>query len=92
MFARVFSTEAFVLLSDVFKTLSREIKVEGDIYNFIEAYMKYNDDQLKIIKEEYGSKFAEYRDIDENEMNEYINKKIGEFPIHQLLQQLNLID
>ena len=80
------------ICGDVLKIISRELKVEGDVYNIIEAYMKYKIDHLKIIKEEYESKFDDCRDIDEDEMNEYINKKLGELPIHKLLQQLSLND
>ena len=35
--------------------------------------MKYKREQLKIFEEEYESKFDNYRDIDEEEMNDYIN-------------------
>ena len=44
--------------------------------------MKCKNHHLKIIEEEYESKFDDYRDIDEEEMKKYINKKLGEFPIH----------
>ena len=50
--------------------------------------MKYENEHLKIFKEGYENKFFDYRDIDEEEMNNYINKKLGEFPIHKLLQEL----
>ena len=63
-----------------------------NVYDTIEAYMKYKDNHLKIIKEEYESKFDDYRDINEEEMKECINKKLSELPIHQLLQRLSLID
>ena len=49
--------------------------------------MKYKNHHIKIIKKVYESKFNDYRDIDE-EINNYINKKLGEFPIHKLLQEL----
>ena len=45
--------------------------------------MKYKNHHLKIIKEEYERKFNDYRDIDEEEMNNYVNKNLGEIPIHQ---------
>ena len=54
--------------------------------------MKYKNEHLKIIKENYESKFNDYRDITEEKMNYHINKEIGELPIHQLLQQLSLND
>ena len=38
----------------------------------------------------YESKYNDYRDIDEEEMNNHINKNLGEFPIHKLLQELSL--
>ena len=54
--------------------------------------MKYKNDQLKIIKEEYESKFDDYRKIDEEEMEKISIKKLCELPINQLLQQLSLND
>ena len=62
------------------------------MYDFIEAYMKYKNEHLKIIEEEYGSKINDSGDIDEEELNNYINKNLGEFPIHKLLQELSLKD
>ena len=47
---------------------------------------------MNINKKIYESKFNDYRDIDEEEMNIYINKKLGDFPIHNLLQELSLND
>ena len=78
--------------SDLLKILSRELNVEGNVYDINEAYMKYKNDHLKFIKEEYESKFDDYRKINEDEMSEYINRKLGDLPIHGILQQLNLND
>ena len=75
---------------DVLKILPRETKIEGNVYDIIEAIIKYKSNHLKIIKEEYESKFVYYSDINEDEMNEYNNKKLGELPIHTFLQQLSL--
>ena len=52
--------------------------------------MKYKNKHLEIAKDEYESKFIDYRDIEEKEMEKHINKKLGEFPIHNLLQEKNL--
>ena len=46
---------------DVLKILSLELKVENNRYDITEAYMKYNNEQSKIIKEEYESKLDECR-------------------------------
>ena len=35
---------------DILKTLSRELNVEGNVYDIIEAYMNYKHDHLKNIK------------------------------------------
>ena len=54
--------------------------------------MKYKNDHLKLIKEDYESKFDDYRKVNEDEMNECINRKLGELPVQQFLQQLSLND
>ena len=54
--------------------------------------MKHKSHHLKNFKEVYESQFDDYRDIDEEEMKIYIIKKLGEFAIHKLLQQLSLND
>ena len=72
------------------KIKSRGIKVEGDVYNIIEAFMKYKNDHLKKFKDEYESNFDDYRDIDEKETNDYISKNLGEFPIHSFLKHSGL--
>ena len=77
---------------DVLKILSEELYVKENVYDIIEAYMKYKNHHLKIIEKVYESKFNDYRDMVGEEMNNYINKKIGEFPIHKFLQELSLND
>ena len=79
------------ICGDMLKIISKELKVEGNVYDII-GYMKYKNKHLKNVKEEYESKFADYRDIDEEERGKYINKKLGELPIHQLLKRLSLSD
>ena len=59
---------------NILKILSRKLIVQGNVSNIIETYMNYKNDQLKIIKEEYESKLNDYRDINEEEM-ENIYKK-----------------
>ena len=75
----------------VVKIISEGIKVEGKVYDII-GYMKYKNKHLKNVKEEYESKFDHYRDIGEKEMEKCINKKLGDLPVHQLLQRLSLSD
>ena len=77
---------------DILKIISKELNFEGNVYDIIEAYMGYKNNHLKIIKEEYESQFDDYRKIDQDEMDENVNKRLGELPVHKLLQQLSLID
>ena len=76
----------------ILKMLSRKSKVEGNVYDIIEAYMNYENNPIKFIKEENECKFNNYRDIEEDEMEKYINKKLVELPIPQYLKQLFLND
>ena len=55
-------------------------------------YFEYTNVQRKIIEDEYDSKFKEYRDNDEEERTEYINKELNKLPIHKKLRKLNLND
>ena len=54
--------------------------------------MKYKNDLLKISNEEYEIKFDDIKRMNEHEVNENINKKLGEIPMDQLLQRLSLKD
>ena len=80
------------ICNEVLEILSEELYVKGNVYDIIEDYEKYKDHHMNIIKKLYESKFNDYRDIDEEEMNNYINKNLGEFPIHKLIEELSLED
>ena len=59
---------------DVLKILSEELNVKGNVYDIIEAYMNYKNKHLKFIKEDYESKFNDYRNLDEEEKEKYLIK------------------
>ena len=50
---------------DILKIISEELNVKGIVYDIIECYINYKNDHLKITKENYESKFDDYRDKDE---------------------------
>ena len=58
---------------DVLEIISEELRIDGNVYDIIEAYMKYKNDRLKIIKK-FENSFDDYRKIDEEGIEEYINK------------------
>ena len=78
------------ICDDILHILSKELIVEGNTYEKIEAYMNYKNEHLKLFEKEYESQFDDYRDENEEEKDNFINEKLGQLPIHQLLKQLSL--
>ena len=69
------------ICDEILKIISEELNIEGKVYDKIEAYMKQKKHHEEIIKKVYESKFSDYRNIDQEEMNNYIykNKVIFQF-------------
>ena len=63
------------IFDEVLKILSDQLNVKGNVYDSFEAYVKFENQYLKSAKEKYENKFNDYRDIDDEEMNNFINKK-----------------
>ena len=76
---------------DFKRILSKELSVKGNIYDIIEEYLRYKKKYYGIYKKEYENQFNDYRDEDEDEKENYINKKLGELRLHKLLKQIELI-
>ena len=72
--------------------ISKNLNVEGSIYDIIEAYLNYKNKHLKIYEKEYENQLIDYRDEDIEEKENYINEKLGEISIHQILKQMKLDD
>ena len=62
----------------------------GSVYNTIEAYMEYKNKYFKIFEKEYENQFDDYRDENIEEKEKYINEKLSQLPIHQLIKQIKL--
>ena len=54
--------------------------------------MEFKEKHFKIFEKEYEDQFGDYRKENEEEKETFINKKISNIPIHQLLKQLKLFD
>ena len=80
------------ICDSVLKMLSEEIDVKGFIFDNTEAYLYYKNKHLESFEKENESKFNEYRIIDVDEMQNYINSQKSDLPVHQLLKQIKLID
>ena len=74
------------------KILSEELNVKGNVYDKIEAYVNYKNKHHKFLEKEYESNFSDYTDENVKEKENYINEKLKELPIHQLISQMKIIE
>ena len=80
---------------EVFNIISKELNIDDNNENvceIIDKYFEYTNEKRKIIENEYDSNFKDYRDIDEEERSEHINKELNKLPIHKKLQKLDVND
>ena len=63
------------VFDEVLKILSEELNSKGDIYDFVEEYLNYQNTQLEIIEKEYEIFFIEYKIINEDKMEKISLKK-----------------
>ena len=75
---------------DILEIINKELAVKGTIYDTIEAYMEYKNNYFKIFEKEYENQFDDYRDEDIDEKEKYINEKLSQLPIHQIIKQIKL--
>ena len=67
----------------VFNVISREIDVNGNICEILYKNFEYTSKHRKVIEDEYGSQFDDYRDNDEEQVTKLINKELNKLPIHK---------
>ena len=77
---------------DILKIISEELIVKRNVYDIVEGYMNKKNKQLKIFEKEYENQFNDYRDENVEEKEKYINEKLCDLPIHQLIKQLKTIE
>ena len=80
---------------EVFNIISKEINIDDvndNVCEIIAKHFEYTNEKRKILKEEYDSNFKDYRDIDEEERTDHINKELNKLAIHKKLQKLNFND
>ena len=78
------------LCDNILKIISEEVIVKGNIFDIIEAYLKYKNKHFKILEKDYESKFNDYCDEDVEKNEKFINEKLSKLPIHQLMKQIKL--
>ena len=80
---------------DVFNIISKELNIDDindNVCEIIDKYFEYTNEKRKIIEVGYDSKFKDYRDIDEEERTDHINKELNKLPKHKKLQKLDVND
>ena len=76
--------------NEVFNTISKELSVNGNICDLLGKYFKILNKYEKQYGKEFDSRYDDYRDINEKEKTDYMNKKLKMLPIHQELSKLDL--
>ena len=71
---------------------AKALDINSNVCEILDEYFEYTNKQIKIKEDEYDSQFNDYRDNDEEERTEHINKELNKLPIHKKLQKLNLND
>ena len=61
---------------EVFNIFSKELNVNGNICNLLEKYFELLNKHEKLYPKEFDSKYDDYRDINQKEKTDYINKNL----------------
>ena len=78
------------ICDDILKIISEELNIKGNNYDKIEAYMEYKNKHFKKFEKEYENQITDYRNENEEEKEKFINEKLSQLPIHQLIKQIKL--
>ena len=70
-------------------TFSKELNVNGIGCEILEKYFEFLNEHEKQYAEEFDSKYDDYREIDQKEKTDYINKTLNMLPIHKELSKLD---
>ena len=77
----------------MFNIVSKELNVDnvsGNVCDILEKYFEFLNKHEKEYKKEFDSNYDDYRDINQEEKQKYVNKKLNMLPIHKKLSNLNL--
>ena len=74
---------------EVFKIISKELNVNGNICEILEKYFEFLSKYEKQHAKEFDSKYNDYRDIDQKEKEKFVNRKLNMLPIHKELSKLD---
>ena len=75
---------------DILKFSNKDIAVKGTAYDTIEAYMEYKNKHFKIFEKEYEDKFDDCRHENVEEKEKFINEKLSNLRLHEIIKQIEL--
>ena len=75
---------------EVFEIISKELDINGNVCEILEKYFEYTTKHRKIKENEDDSQLKDYRDNDEEERTEQINKELSKLPIHKKVQKIDV--
>ena len=75
---------------DILKIINKKLAAKGTVYNTIEAYMEYKNQHFKIFEKEYENPFNDYRLENVEEKEKYINEKLSNLRLHNLIKRREL--
>ena len=64
---------------EVFNVISKELNVNGNICDLLEKYFKFLNKYDKQYGKEFDSRYDDYRDINEKEKTDYMNKNLTSY-------------
>ena len=74
---------------EVFNIISKELNVKVNECDILEKYFEFLNKHEKQYSKEFDSKYDDYRDIDQKENANYMNKKLNMSSIRKELSKLN---
>ena len=74
---------------EMFNNISKELNVNGNVCDILEKYFEFLNKYEKQYDKEFDSRYDDYRDNNEKEKTDYMNKKLNELAIHKKLSKLD---
>ena len=89
-FNRYFESNQF---DDIMSTIKKHLKInDNEISNIIDKYLKYINTKRDEFKLEFENGEKDYRKINKKELDNFLNKKLGELKISKDLRKINKDD
>ena len=75
---------------DIINIISKELCVEGKIFDILEEYLRYKKKHYERFEKENKNQFNDYRHEIEEEQQQHINEKLSNLRLHIFLQRIEI--